>query len=538
MSEYDYVVVGAGSAGSVIANRLTADGKTTVLLLEAGRADNSFWIRMPIGYGKVFHDERFNWKYVTEPIASLNNKREYWPRGKVLGGSSSINAMVYVRGHREDFNEWGDAAKGWHWSDVAPIFKRMENWHHGEDELRGGDGPLSVYDTAGDLHPLCDTYFKAADEIGIPFNADYNGAEMEGASRYQITTSKGTRASTAQAYLKPAKNRSNLNIQTRAHVTCINFEGKTATGVSYHQNGKSHIANARHEVILCGGAINSPQLLQLSGIGPAGVLRETGIDAVHVSPHVGQNLQDHLGYDHLFRANVPTLNQELRPLLGKLKVGIQYLLTRKGPLSLSLNQAGGFVKLNEASDKPDTQIYFSPVSYTRAPVGVRPLMNPDPFPGFLIGFNPCKPTSKGYLNIKSPDPFKVPEMHPNYLSTNHDVELMLAGAKLMRKFAETPAMRAVIEEEISPGPDIQSDEEILDAVRQKSWTVFHQCGTCKMGSNPSMAVVDERLRVHGVSKLRVADASIFPTIPTGNTNAPSIMVGEKAADLILEDKKA
>ncbi|WP_439521857.1 GMC family oxidoreductase [Marivita sp.] len=537
MDTFDFVIVGAGSAGSVLANRLSQDGRFRVLLLEAGGSDQVPWIQVPIGYGKVFYDARVNWKYITEPDPNLDNRPIYWPRGKVLGGSSSINAMVYVRGHPSDYAQWNDAAPGWGWSDVEPIFRRMEDWDGAPSADRGVGGPLAVHDVTDEVHPLTRVYLKAAEQAGIPHNPDYNGADMEGAALYQITTKGGYRASAARCYLKPAKKRPNLDIRTRAHVTRILFDGTRATGVEYRQNGQTKTAHARVEVILSGGAINSPQLLQLSGIGPGHVLQDHGIPVVLNAPQVGRNLQDHLGSDNLYVSRVPSLNQQLGPVLGKLKVALSYALKRKGPLSLSLNQGGGFVTLSDASSGPDLQLYFSPVSYTRAPVGVRPLMSPDPFPGLLIGFNPCKPTSVGHLQIRSADPFEPPELHPNYLSTDHDRALMVAGTKLMRRIADTEALRSVIENELLPGSDIQSDDEIAAYARKTSWTVFHQCSTCRMGRDPTHSVVDERLRVHGVQGLRVADASIFPSIPTGNTNAPAIMVGEKASDLILKEAK-
>jgi len=535
---FDYIIVGAGSAGSVLANRLSEDGKSKVLLLEAGGSDRNIWVQVPIGYGKVYYDARVNWKYTTEPDPNRNNLRNYWPRGKVLGGSSSINAMVYVRGHPQDYAEWAAVAPGWAWDDVAPVFKAMEDWAGGADHYRGAGGPLPVYDIAKDAHPLSHIFLKAANQAGFPTNPDYNGADMEGATLYQINTKGGVRASTARSYLRPAIRRQNLTVRTKAHVTRVLFDGRRAIGVEYIKGGKTHRVQASAEVILSGGAINSPQLLQLSGIGPEDVLKRQGVPVIVASGQVGQNLQDHLGADNLYVATVPSLNQELNPLLGKIRAGLKYLLSRKGPLSLSLNQAGGFIRLMEGATRPDVQLYFSPVSYTRAPVGTRPLMNPDPFPGFLLGFNPCKPTSKGHLNICSPDPMAAPEMHSNYLDTDHDRAVMLAGMRLMRKIARTPAMAAVIERELYPGPKIDSDEDLADYLREKSWTVFHQCGTCRMGQDAKMSVVDERLRVHGVTGLRVADASIFPTIPTGNTNAPAIMVGEMAAKLIRQDAQA
>ena len=539
VDRYDYIIVGAGSAGSVLANRLSEGGRFKVLVLEAGGTDRNFWVQMPIGYGKAYTDARLNWKYETEPVPGLNNRASYWPRGKVMGGSSSINAMVYVRGHKQDYDDWGAEAPGWWWSDVAPIFRRMESYDGEDDghEIRGRRGPLHVSNVAADLHPLCKTYLAAAAEAGIPFNADYNGQMMEGASLYQTTTKGGLRASSARCYLRPAMKRRNLALETHAHVTRILLDGKRAIGVQYRQNGMMKTAHADGEVVLCGGAVNSPQLLQLSGIGPGALLQGLGIETVLDAPEVGRNLADHLGADLHFRANVPTLNQVLGPWLGRMKVGLQFLLMRRGPLTLSVNQGGGFVRMMKGADRPDIQLYFSPVSYTRSRPGKRALMKPDPFAGFLLGINPCKPTSRGYLAIRSADPFVAPEMHPNYLATDHDRELMRNGLRLARRIAQTRAFDAVIDAEISPGPEIASDVELDDFIRSNAWTVFHQCGTCRMGRDTAGTVVDERLRVHGITGLRVVDASIFPSIPTGNTNAPAIMVGERGAELILEDAR-
>ncbi|MEZ5812054.1 MAG: GMC family oxidoreductase N-terminal domain-containing protein [Rhizobiaceae bacterium] len=536
MAEFDFIIVGAGSAGCVLANRLSEGGRYAVLLLEAGGSDRSFWIRMPIGYGKVYYDARVNWKYETEPEAALGGKRSYWPRGKVLGGSSSINAMVWVRGHPGDYDDWAAEAPGWGWDAVAPVFRRMEDWEGGGD-IRGAGGPVHVTRIDDDAHPLCATYLDAVRQAGFAVNGDYNGASMEGGSLYQITTRNGLRASSARCYLDPARRRSNLEIRTNAHAMRILFDAARAVGIEYRQDGRLSQARARREVIVSAGAINAPQLLQLSGIGPGELLQRHGIAVVRDNGEVGRNLRDHLGLDNLYRCRVPTLNQALRPLLGKLRVGLEYLATRRGPLALSLNQGGGFVRSRPDAERPDLQLYFSPVSYTRAPPGTRPLMSPDPFPGFLLGYNPCRPTSTGTLRIRSPDPFEAPEMRPNYLSTEHDRALMIAGARLMRKLATTPAFTDVIEAAIRPGDDIVADEQILAYAADNAWTVFHQCGTCRMGSDPAASVVDPRLRVHGIEGLRVADASVFPDITSGNTNAPAMMVGEMASDMILADNR-
>ncbi len=534
-TEADYVVVGAGSAGSVLANRLSADGRSRVLVLEAGGSERSFWISMPIGYGKTFYDDRVNWKYLTEPEAALGGRRSYWPRGKVLGGSSSINAMVYARGHPGDFDDWAAAgATGWDWASVAPYFQRLEDWAGGAKDGRGAGGPLAVADVRAAVHPLCRRYLQAAREAQLPVTEDYNGAQVEGAAIYQITTRGGLRASTARCYLRPAMRRRNLAVLIRAQATRILFEGGRAVGVAYRRGGVEEVARARREVILSAGAINSPQLLQLSGIGPGALLQGLGIAPVRDSPAVGRNLQDHLGYDLLFRATVPTLNQVLGPWRGRLRSGLQFLLLRRGPLSLSVNQGGGFIRSRPELARPDLQLYFSPVSYTRAPAGKRPLMSPDPFPGLFLGFSPCRPTSRGSLRLSSPDPFAAPEIRPNYLDTEEDWAAMLAGVRVVRRLAETPALSAVIEREIRPGPEAQDEAALRATIRDHASTVYHPSCTCRMGSDPAASVVDPDLKVHGVAGLRVVDASAFPFVTSGNINGPTIMLAEKAADCILQ----
>ena len=536
--EYDFIIIGAGSAGAVLANRLSASGRHQVLLLEAGGTDRRLFVQMPIGYGKTYYDKRVNWKYHTQPVPALNNKPSYWPRGKVLGGSSSINAMVYVRGHPQDYNDWAETAPGWSWADVAPVFKRMEAWDGEQHPARGSDGLLSVHSTHNQTHPLCEHFFKASQQLQIPFNADYNADEMEGAARFQITTKDGWRGSTATCYLRPALNRKNLTLETHAHVKRLTATGSRVEQVHYRQRGKDLTAKARCEIIMCAGAVNSPQLLELSGIGDPDRISAAGITPVHSLPQVGENLSDHLGADIVCRSRLPSLNQDLRPLTGKLKAALQFAFGRRGPLSLSVNQAGGFLRSQPHSDRPDLQLYFSPLSYTRAPVGTRPLITPDPFPGFLLGFNPCKPTSTGNIHIQSNNPFDAPAIQPDYLTTEHDRHLMLEGMRLMRRYTSTESMQQLVEEEIYPGVDVQSDDELMGFIADNAWTVFHPCGTCRMGTNETNSVVDAHLKVHGLQGLRIADASIFPSIPTGNTNGPAIMVGEKASELILKDNPA
>src|SRR6056297_3196981 len=536
MAEYDFIIVGAGSAGCVLANRLSANGRFTVLLLEAGGSDLNFWIWMPIGYGKTFYKPSVNWMYHTEPDPALNGRVSYWPRGKVLGGSSSINAMVYIRGQPRDFEDWKAMGNpGWGWDDVLPYFRKSETNDRGGDAWRGDSGPVHVATMDRDLHPLCHDFIEAGQQLQMPHNRDFNGATQEGVGTYQNTARGGMRMSAARAYLRPAARRRNLHTVTNALAERVVFDGRTAVGVTYRRNGALHTARARHEVILSAGAVNSPQLLQLSGVGPGALLQAKGIEVVQHSAGVGSHLQDHLGIDHLYRSKVPTLNNQLHPWYGKLWHGLRYVLTRRGPLSLGVNQAGGFVRSRPGLDQPNMQLFFSPVSYTKAPPGKRPLMNPDPFPGFLLGAQPTRPTSWGHLEIRSADPADAPAIHPNYMTTEHDIREMLEGVRIMRRFADTPALSRVIAEEIAPGPGVQTDEDLIADCRARAGTVFHPVSTCRMGPDASRDVVDARLRVHGMGGLRVVDASIFPTLTSGNTNAPAIMVGEKGADMILED---
>lgn len=536
MQVYDFVVVGAGSAGCAVAARLTESGRFSVLLLEAGPSDKHLWIQMPIGYGKTYYHPGFNWMYRSEPIPGLNDRSVYAPRGKVLGGSSSINAMVYSRGQASDFDDWAAAGNpGWGWKDVLPIYRRMENHALGASEWHGAGGPLHVTDITKDVHPLTHAFVAAGQQAGLTFNPDLNGATLEGVGYYQITTKGGLRMSAARAYLWAARNRQNLRIETGAMVSKLMFEGKRAIGVAYTQGGRHLTAKAGREVILCGGAFNSPQLLQLSGIGAPDLLQGLGISVVHANDAVGANMQDHLCYDHAFRASKPSLNEELLPLWGKFRAGLQYVLTRRGPLSLSVNQGGGYIRSRDGSAHPDIQLYFSPLSYERAPPGVRALMQPDPFPGFYTSISPCRPTSRGSVNIRSADPLAPPAIAPNFMATNEDVDTLLLGAKFLRRLSATPALRGIIDAELKPGPTCQSDDDLIADVRSKAYSVFHPCGTCRMGPEESGNVVDPTLRVHGIAGLRVIDASIFPFVTSGNINAPCIMVGEKGADLILRD---
>lgn len=537
LGDFDYIIVGGGSSGATLAGRLSSNPSVKVLLLEAGPSDGSLKIKVPLGYGSLFYDQKFNWKYETEPEAELNGRKMYWPRGKVLGGSSAINAMVYVRGHQNDFKDWAKVAPSWSWSNVEPLFKKIEAWKGKSSSARGSSGPVGVSNVERDVHPLTNKYLEAGQELGFPLNGDYNGSHMEGVSVYQTTIANGLRVSSASAYISKRNSGRNLRVITNAHVTKLIFDGRRATGVCFSQGNRETTVLTDGEVILSAGALNSPHLLYLSGLGPANELQPHGISVLQDMPHVGRHLQDHIGVDFTLAVNRPSLNQKLRPVLGKFLVGLEYLFFKSGPLAMSLNQAGGFVKSDPSLEAPDLQLYFSPLSYSTAPQGKRPLMSPDPYPAVRLGFNPTKPTSEGWISLKSSDPFESPKFVGNYLSTEEDKKVMISGMHLMRKFLKTKAMRDIVEEELSPGSDFNDDKSFMDFARSEGGTVFHQCGTCRMGKDISSSVVDESLKVHGIDGLRVADASIFPRITTGNTNAPSIMVGEKAADIILAEQK-
>jgi choline dehydrogenase len=535
---FDFIIVGGGSAGCVLADRLSKSGKFTVLLLEAGGSDRRFMIRMPIGYGDSFYNPKINWMYSTGPQAALLGRTSYWPRGKVLGGSSSINAMIFARGQRHDFDDWQASGNpGWGWEDVLPHFEAIETFEGDESAERGKAGPLHVVDPSSLVHPLCETFLTAAEQAGYRRTPDYNGPTQEGVAVYQITTRSGVRDSSATAFLAPAMRRSNLAVITGAFATRVLVENGKAVGIEYIRSGQTKTVRARRECIVSAGAVNSPTLLQHSGIGPGALLQKFGVTVVNDLPAVGQNLQDHLGVDYLFRSLKSTLNGDLRSWLGRARLGLRYLAFRDGPLSLSVNQAGGFVRSSPDLDQVDMQLYFSPVSYSKPTPGTRRLTLPDPFPGFFIGISPCRPKSRGSVNIGSPDPFAPPVIAPNYLSEPEDLQGLLAGVRLIRRIAEAPAMHSLIAGEMKPGADVSSEEALIEDIRARAGSVFHASCTCRMGPRASDSAVDSRLRVHGMAGLRVVDASIFPNVTSGNTNAPTLMVAEKGAAMILEDNR-
>jgi choline dehydrogenase len=542
MQDTDYIIVGAGSAGSVLANRLSEGGKHRVTLLEAGQSDVSlrlanFFVHLPLGYGKLFYNPAVNWMYATEPDPGMNGQRDYWPRGKILGGSSSINAMVWIRGHRADYEEWGRENAGWDWQACNAAYRQIEDNQAGGDEFRGTGGPLFISANKSGLHPLVGDYIRACGQAGLPYNPDFNGAAQEGAGHYQMTIKSARRNSAARAFLRPAMKRANLSVVTGAQVTKVIFEGRRAIGVEYIKDGQRQTLRARAEVILSGGAINSPQLLELSGIGGGAHLQSMGIPVVHDNLNVGEHLSDHQGINYTFRMNVPTYNNILRPWWGKLFVGMQYFLTGGGPLAKSINHGGGFFRSMPDLDRPNMQLYFQAFSTLLPRAGERPLLTPDPFPGLSIGLSNCRPTSQGHIHIASPDPLAHPRIVGNVFSTDHDVAEMLEAVKYVRHIAAQPAMAGLIEEELRPGPQVQTDAALVDDFRQRSATVYHHSCTARMGKDSGASVVDSRCRVHGVDGLRVIDASAFPNLIAGNTNAPAMLMGWKGAEMVLQDAR-
>ena len=529
--EFDYIVVGAGSAGCVLANRLTADGKYSVLLLEAGPEDSHLWIHIPLGYGRLFKEKAVNWMYQTEPEPGLNGRNVFQPRGKVLGGSSSINGLLYVRGQHEDYDRWRQHGNlGWGFDDVLPYFKKAEDQTRGGDDFHGVGGPLPVSDWRH-ADPLSAAFVDAAAEVGFPKNSDFNGATQEGAGFFQTTTKGGRRASTAVAYLRPAKARPNLHVETSALAERILFEGRRAVGVAYRAAGIPRTARARKEILISGGAFNSPQLLQLSGVGPADLLRQHGIEVVLDAPGVGNDLQDHMQVRVVMRCSQAiTLNDIVNNPIRKVLTGLRYAAFRTGPLTIAAGTSGAFFKTNPRLATPDIQIHFLPFSTDKMGEKLHP------FSGFTASVCQLRPESRGSLRIKSADPAAPPEIRINYLASDVDRATNVEGLKILRRILHAQALAPYVVEEVDPGDKITSDEALLAYCRARGTTIYHPTSTCRMGNDP-LAVVDQRLRVRGIDGLRVIDASVMPDLVSGNTNAPVIMIAEKASDLILQDAR-
>lgn len=533
MQNYDYIIVGAGTAGCVLANRLSADPDKSVLLIEAGSKDNYFWIDIPVGYLYTIGNPRTDWCFNIEADPGLNGRSIGYARGKVLGGCSSINAMIYMRGQRSDYDYWAQLGnRGWGWDDVLPVFKRSENYQHGADEFHGADGELRVEERRVNWEIL-DAWREAAAQCGIPKITEFNRGDNFGNAYFQMNQRSGRRWSAARAFLDPAKSRPNLTIVTNAHVTGIDLvhtdNGLTAKGIHARTNSGAQTWRANDEVILSAGSIASPQLLQLSGIGPGDLLRQHEIDVRLDQPGVGANLHDHLQIRIIYQVeNTVTLNQRARTLWGQAAMGMEYFLKRTGPLTMPPSQLGAFAKSDPAQPSANIEWHVQPLSL-------------DKFGEPLHSYNAItpsvcnlRPTSRGHLHIKSPDPFAEPEIFLNYLSTDEDMQVAVASLKYTRRIMQAPALAQFSPTELKPGPEYQSEEQLADAARDLGTTIFHPVSTCRMG-NDAQAVVSDRLQVHGVNKLRVIDASIMPHITSGNTNAPTVMIAEQGANFIKQD---
>ena len=556
--QVDYIIIGAGSAGCIIAEGLSRSGDHSVLLIEAGGKLHNPWINIPAGFGATYYNPKYNYMYQGQAEPSLNGRRMYVPRGKGLGGSGSINAMIYVRGSAQDFDDWAAAGNpNWSYQHVLPYFKSLETFHGSQlpgqanqqqaqtpphyFDNRGSQGNIHVSSMADQAHDICFDYLQATQELGWPQNNGFNSANIEdksieGAAIYEANIYKGRRHSSYQGYLKPALQRSNLSLWTHAQVQQLIVKDKQVQGISVQYQGQVLHVYSQKETILCAGAVANPQLLQLSGIGNPALLAQHNIACQHSLPTVGENLQDHYCASFYFRSRKPTLNDDFGTLTGKLKAAWQYLSKCQGPLSLSVNQAGGFFygakSANENNLQPNIQLYFNPLSY-EIPENPNARLQPLPYSGFLVAANPCRPISKGSIHIQSSNPKQMPAIQFNFLSTQEDQQQAIQAGNLIRQLMQAPALQKITEAEVKPANTVSNDTQMLTYFQKNGHSIYHLCGTCAMGSDVSQNVVDERLKVHGLEGLRIADASIFPNITAGNINAPTMMLALKAVDIIL-----
>jgi choline dehydrogenase len=535
---FDYIIIGGGSAGCVLADRLSQDRQAHVLLIEAGGEDRSLWLKLPAGYAKAYFNPALNWMYRTVPQAALGGRQVYAPRGKVLGGSGAINAMIYVRGQPSDFDDWRDRGNpGWSWDDVRPVFEALEDAPWGDPRTRGRGGPIGLTSMRGKTHPIVADFLQACRELGLPATADYNGGPFEGAMVYDINVRRGLRSAPHVTHLGPARERPNLTVwtDTLAH-RLLWGSGRQVLGVDVQRQGQSISVRARREVIVAAGAVGSPLLLQRSGLGDGARLQELGVTVQHHLPAVGQRLQDHLCVSYYYEANRPTLNDVLRPWWGQAWAALQWAISRSGPLGLSVNQSGGFFRGRADLAQPNLQLYFNPLSY-RIPEDPRYAVRPEPGSGFLMAFNACRPTSQGRVSISGTALDAPALIDPNYLATEQDLQEAIQGSRLLKALSETAALRQVTQLETLPGPSVVTDEQLLAYFRAHCGSIYHLCGSCAMGPDPRDAVVDSRLRVHEVAGLRVVDASVFPSIPSGNIHAPTLMVAERGAQFIRAEAR-